>query len=120
MTDKEDGSVKLDIPYFRHEPQQHVRAVKWCDGHWTALMFALNDRNLGSKIARSVEERNERFARGETDPCWDACNMINIGALQIFGVERILGENAGCPACAFANIIEFAADNVALKYGETH
>lgn len=120
MDDNEPPSIKLDIPYFMHEPVQHLKAIKWCDGHWAELMFALKDRNLEDQIAESPDELNQKFASGELDPCWEASNMINMGALEIFGPDRIIGENNGCPVCAFANITPHVADLMALKYGNSH
>lgn len=120
MADEQPPSIKLDVPYFMHEPQQHLKAIKWCDGHWAELMFALKDRGLEDQIAGDAEELNQKFVRGELDPCWEACNMINMGALEIFGVDRILGENNGCPVCSFANITPHIADLMARKYGTSH
>jgi hypothetical protein len=62
----ESSDVKLDIPYFMHEPVD---------------------------------------------------NMINMGALEVFGPDRIIDENAGCPVCAFANIVPHVGDLMARKYG---
>ena len=111
---------KLDVPYFMHKPHEHMRAIKWCDGHWTELMTALRSRGLGDQIAPDAETLNAKFVRGELDPCWEACNMVNIGALEIFGPEKILNENNGCPVCAFANMTQHAADVVAMKQGSAH
>ena len=116
----EPSNIKLDVPYFMQEPQQHLRAIKWCDGHWAQLMFALKDRGLEDQIAPDADALNEKFLRGELDPCWEACNMINMGALEIFGPDKIIEENDGCPVCAFANIIQHAADLMAQKYGSAH
>jgi urocanate hydratase len=120
MADERIPNIKLDVPYFMHEPQVHLKAIKWCEGHWAELMFALKDRNLDDQIADSPEELTRKFQNGELDPCWEACNMINMGALEIFGPDRILDENNGCPVCSFANIVPHVADLMARKYGQSH
>jgi hypothetical protein len=112
--------IKLDVPYFMHEPQRHLRSVKWCQEHWGELMFSLKDRGLGDQISPDAETLNAKFLRGEMDPCWEACNMVNIGALEIFGVNKVVGENGGCPVCAFANITQHVADLMAMKFMEPH
>ncbi len=83
--------VKLDIPYFVHEPTEHLRAIKWCDGHWAELMFALKDRGLEDQIAPDADALTAKFIRGELDPCWEASNMINMGQFLIIEENRILG-----------------------------
>lgn len=112
--------VRLEVPYFMHEPQQHLRSIKWCDGHWADLMFALKDRGMANMIAPNPEELNAKFVRGEADPCWEACNLVNVGALEIFGPNKVCEENNGCPVCAFANITQHAADLMAMKFLEAH
>lgn len=92
------------------------RVIKWCDGHWAELMFALNDRGLGNDIAPDAEALNAKLMRGQTDPCWDACNRLNMGAMEIFGPDKVIAENGGCPACAFANIVQHVADLSAMQY----
>lgn len=116
MTD-EQPPVKLDVPYFMAEPQQHVRVIKWCDPHWADLMFALKDRGLQDQIAVDAEELNQKFVHGELDPCWEATNMINMGALECFGPTKVVEEYKGCPVCAFSNMIQHIADHMAVKYG---
>lgn len=113
----EPADIKLDIPYFMNEPNQHLKAIKWCDGHWAELMFALRERGLEDQIAEDAEALTEKFVRGELDPCWEGSNMINMGALEIFGPDRIIDENDGCPVCAFANIIPHVGDLMVRKYG---
>ena len=116
-----NNNITLDIP-TRITPEEvsRVRTIKWCEGHWAELMFALKDRGLGDQIAGSPEELNEKLIQGAGDPCWDACNMINMGAMDIFGVDKIIGENNGCPVCTFANMVQHAADIVAQKFGSIH
>lgn len=101
-------------------PQPRLLKLAWCEGHWAELMFALRDRGLGDLIAATPEELNDKLAAGEADPCWDACNMINIGALQLFGALQVVQENNGCPVCAFANIVQHVADVALLKHKGTH
>lgn len=115
-----DVPIQLDVPYFMHEPQRHLRSVKWCQDHWGELMFALKDRGLGDQIATDAAELNAKFMRREMDPCWEACNMINIGAFEIFGVNKVLDEFKGCPVCAFASITQHVADLMAMKFMEPH
>ena len=115
-----DKTILLDIPTTVVPENSQLRSIKWCDGHWTELMLALKDRGLEDQISETAEELNAKFAAGELDPCWEACNMINMGALEIFGPDKILEENAGCPVCAFANINQHAADLMHRKYGSTH
>ena len=116
----ESSDIKRDIPYFVHEPVEHLKAIKWCDGHWAELMFALRDRGLADQIAGDADELTAKFVRGELDPCWEGSNMINVGALEIFGPDRIIEENDGCPVCAFANIVPHVGDLMARKYGTSH
>lgn len=116
MTD--DSPIKLNIPDVLAEPQQHLRVIKWCAGHWAELNRALTERGL--EIATDPEDLNAKFLRGEMDPCWEACNMINVGAFEIFGVDKVLQENAGCPLCAFANMAQHVADVIFLKHNEAH
>ncbi len=116
----EQPPIKIDIPYFMHQPVEHLKSIRWCDGHWAELMLALKERNLDDQIADTPDELNRKFVRGELDPCWEACNMINMGALEIFGPDRILDENNGCPVCSFANITPHVADLMARKYGKSH
>lgn len=116
----EQPPIKLDLPYFVHEPVEHLRAIKWCDGHWAELMFALKDRGLENQIAEDADALNQKFVRGEMDPCWEATNLVNMGALECFGPDKVIEENAGCPVCAFANIIRHVGDLMAVKYGSAH
>ena len=116
----DEPPVKLDVPYFMQEPQQHLRAIKWCDGHWADLMFALKDRGLDDQIAATAEELNDKFINGELDPCWEACNMINMGGLECFGPNKLIEEYGGCPVCAFSNIVDHVCDRMAQKHGSSH
>ena len=119
MTD--GNGILLDVPdlKIRSEVPQ-VRTIKWCQGHWAELMIALKDRGLGEQISGSPEELNERLLQGMGDPCWDACTMVNRGAIEILGAEKVVEENNGCPVCTFANIVQHAADLVTQKFGSTH
>jgi len=110
----------VDITCAEPESPPELRAIKWCDGHWAELMFALKERGLEDQIAEDADELNQKFVRGELDPCWEGSNMINMGALEIFGPDRIMEENAGCPVCAFANIIPHVGDLMVRKYGTSH
>jgi hypothetical protein len=94
--------------------------LKWCPGHWAELMFALKDRGLGDKIAPDAAGLNQKFLRGESDPCWEACNSITMGALELFGPDRIIDEHKGCPVCAFTQIVSFVADGMISRFGSTH
>ncbi len=104
------------------EPESfgQMKAIKWCAGHWAELMFSLAEHGLDDQIAQDAEELTQKFVQGKLDPCWEACNMINMGALEIFGPDRIIEENAGCPVCAFANIVPHVGDLMARKYGTSH
>lgn len=99
------------------EALAQLRTIRWCDGHWAELMFTLRDRGLEDQIAADADELNAKFQTGELDPCWEGSNIINVGALEIFGPEKIVEENAGCPVCAFANIVRHVGDLMARKYG---
>lgn len=112
--------LTLEIPYFVGNPPTSLRAITWCPGHWAELMFALRDRGLGGQIAPNAEALNRKFIRGESDPCWEACNSINVGALEIFGPDRILNDHKGCPVCAFTQMINFIADGVMMRFGSKH
>ena len=102
------------------EPVEPPKVIKWCDGHWTELLTTLNDRGFGDQISADPEELRAKFLRGEIDPCWEACSIINTGAFEIFGANKIVGENGGCPVCAFANIVQHAADIISISHGDTH
>ena len=117
-----DDNILLDLPITGDVPEEAkgLKRLKWCEGHWAELMFALQDRNLTDQIAESPEELSEKLSNGHGDPCWDACNMINVGAIEIFGIDRIIEENDGCPVCAFANMVNYAADVVIGTYGARH
>jgi len=110
----------VDIACAEPESFGQMKAIKWCKGHWAELMFDLRAHGLEDQIAEDADELNQKFVRGELDPCWEACNMINMGALEIFGPDRIIEENAGCPVCAFANIVPHVGDLMARKYGTSH
>ncbi len=107
----------VDITCAEPESPPELSVIKWCDGHWAELMFALRERGLEDQIAEDADELNQKFVRGELDPCWEGSNMINMGALEIFGPDRIIKENDGCPVCAFANIVPHVGDLMARKYG---
>lgn len=113
----DEKAILLDVPTMEVPEGCDLKRIRWCDGHWADLMFALKDRGLEDQIAETSEELNAKFAAGDLDPCWEACNMINMGALEIFGPDRVIEENAGCPVCAFANIVQHAADLMHTKYG---
>ena len=118
MGDRE--AVLLDIPAMSLPEAGDLKCIKWCEGHWAELMFALKDRGLDDQIAATTDELNAKFAAGDLDPCWEACNMLNMGSIEIFGPDRVVEENAGCPVCAFANIIQHAADLMHAKYGSVN
>ncbi len=113
-----DKTIMLDLPETIIPEASDLRQIQWCDGHWAELMFALRDRGLEGQIAQTTEELNAKFAAGELDPCWEAFNMINMAALEIFGPDKIVQENGGCPVCAFANIAQHVADLMHSKYGK--
>ena len=115
-------SITLDVPNTTpvEETEKHPLTIKWCEGHWARLIYALKDRGLEDAIASTDEELNERLVNGQGDPCWDAASFVNVGAFEIFGAEKIVKEYGGCPACAFANIVEHAADVITTKHGVTH
>ena len=110
----------VDVTSVEPEEVEHLRSIKWCDGHWAELIFALKERGLEDQIAEDVDALNLKFVQGKLDPCWEGSNMINMGALEIFGPDRIINENAGCPVCAFANIVPHVGDLMAHKYGTSH
>ena len=112
--------IAVDVPILPVPEEVDVKRIKWCEGHWAQLMFALKDRGLENRIAESPEELSTKLANGEEDACWEACSMINVGAFEIFGAEKIIHENGGCPVCAFSNIIQHVADLMAQKFGATH
>ncbi len=112
-------NVTIDTPQIIvTEPVNNQRVIKWCDGHWSEMMFALRDRGLGADIAQDADALNEKFMKGESDPCWDAAQRVNMGAFDIFGPDKIVKENNGCPVCAFANIVQHAADLTAIHYNK--
>ena len=115
-----DDELAATLGLITYEHPQQTRTIKWCEGHWAELMFALKDRGLGDKIAQDTDALNEKFMKGELDPCWEAHNMLNFAALNMFGPDKIVEENAGCPVCTFANITQHMADLMAMKHGEAH
>lgn len=92
-----------------------VGEIKYCEQHWSDLMFALIDRNLSGQITRDAEELRAKLDAGGMDPALDASSAITTTALQIFGPFPLL-ENNGCPVCCFQNIINHVADNMQAKY----
>ena len=113
--------VNIDIPQPPLDPAiEGAHQIKWCEGHWTELLMALKERGLDELISGSPEELSMKLAAGEMDPCWEACNLINMGALECFGPETVVGSNAGCPVCAFANIVQHMSDLMAVKYRKTN
>lgn len=115
MTDKAShvGETPPELP----TPQN---TITWCKGHWAQLMFALQDRGLSSQISDSDEALTAKFIAGERDPCYEAFNRINVAALEVFGIDKIINQFHGCPACAFANIIDHVADIVRIEEGGSH
>ena len=121
MTDEQHPMVKLDIPYFMEgdaTPQPSIRAIEWCESHWGKLLSGLHARGLGRLISGSAEELTEKLQMGDTDPCWEACNMVNMAAMQIFGPNKIIDEHGGCPACAFTHVTDHVADIMARQFLE--
>lgn len=101
-------------------PEKAERRIEWCAGHWAQMCKALSDRGLDDQISKSQEELDEKFSMGQIDPLWEACQLVNVSAIEIFGIEKILNENGGCPLCAFANMAEHIADVIVTKYGVAH
>lgn len=113
--------VNLDIPQPALDPAiEGTHAIRWCDGHWQELLFALRERGLDDQISDTPEALTAKLAAGKMDPCWEACNLINMGALECFGPEVVVNSNAGCPVCAFANITHHMSDVMAAKYRSTN
>ena len=112
--------LQIDIPYFVDEPQRHVHVIKWCPKHWADLMHALNERGFGNQIAPDADALTEKFLLGEYDPCWDACNRINTGAMQLFGPQKVSQEHKGCPICAFNHIVDHVTDMIVIEHGSSH
>ena len=111
--------IILDLPQLLAPLKaEQPRTIKWCEGHWSELMFALKDRGLGNDIAPDADTLNQKFINGESDPCWDACQRVNMGAFEIFGPDKIVAENGGCPACALANIVQHVADLTAIDHNK--
>lgn len=101
-------------------PEEPQRKITWCQGHWAELYRAFETRGFADQISQSQEELDGKFQRGEMDPLWEACQMVNVGAIELFGIDFIVEENAGCPLCAFANMAQYVADVVTSKHGVTH
>lgn len=93
--------------------------IKYCQKHWSDLMFALIDRNLQQHMTRDPEELMAKMQAGLGDPALEASTAITTTALQVFGPFPVL-EHEGCPVCAFQNIITHVADNMQEKYAEAH
>ena len=112
--------IVLDLNDESRHTTQRPQLLKWCDGHWASLMESLRTRGLDEHISKTQDELNERLARGDMDPCFEAFSIVNTGAFQIFGAEKVVKGNNGCPACAFANIVDHAADLMLTKHGDPH
>lgn len=115
-----DRPILLDLTTPLPEAAHRPRTIRWCDGHWAQLMFALKDRGLEDRIAPDPETLRQKFLDGELDVHWEAFTVINMHGFNIFGPDRIVDRNAGCPVCAFANMIEHVADEVSAKLRGTH
>ena len=101
-------------------PENEARTIRWCAGHWAELVKALEARGLQDQISYDEEELSAKFLRNEIDPLWEACQMVNSGALELFGADRIFDENNGCTVCAFANILQHVADVITTSRGSAH
>ena len=119
MTDK-SPTIHLNLQEYQAPTEYRPGIIKWCEKHWAHLMFALKDRGMDGLIAEDDEALSRKLAQGEGDPCWEAFTAVNVGAMSIFGPEKIIEEYGGCPCCAFADMAVHAADLVTLRYKEPH
>lgn len=101
-------------------PEVPNAQIKWCDGHWANLMFALKDQGLDQFVSPNKEILGQRLAEGLGDPCWQAFTNVNMAALQVFGPQKITERFHGCPVCAFSAIAEHAAESIAPSYLRKH
>ena len=117
MTNK---PILIEVPTYQPITEYKPGVIKWCEAHWSELMFALQDRGVADQIAQDDESLNRKLEAGEGDPCWEAFTAVNVGAISIFGAPKIVEEYGGCPACAFNHVVQHAADLVTLKHLEPH
>ena len=111
---KPNVSPKDDSKATPTIPEQLV--LQWCSPHWSQLMYALQDRDLGDQTAPNREAVHEKQRAGKGDPCFEATTIINIAGLQFFTAQKLLTHSEGYPVCAFSGIINHVADVMALKY----
>ncbi len=83
-------------------------------------MYGLQDHGLGDQIAADRQALNDKFAKGESDPCFEVETVINIAALQFFTPQVLLTSFGGCPICAFNNVLDRVIDQIAIKYKKVH
>lgn len=93
--------------------------INWCRDHWANLMYGLQDRGLGALISPSRELLQEKFDKGELDPCYEGTMALNIAALQFFTPQTLLNKYKGCPICAFSDITNHVCDGMAKKFTES-
>ena len=93
--------------------------ISYCRPHYTEIVRALLDRQLGHLVAEDETDLLDRMDRGEPECTLEVTRTITTSSLTLFGPAAILAMD-GCPVCAFRNIIPHIADHMAVKYGRSH
>lgn len=117
MNEQPPVLLQVQDPAAPTEPPRSFK-LDWCPKHWAEFMYALQDRELGGKIAPNKEELHKKLAAGEQDPCYEGLMQINIAAMQFFTPKTMVENQKGCPICAFNDVIGHVANQMALKYAE--
>ena len=111
---EEKGNVTpMDEQVEIHEVQ--CTHIEFCAEHYGALMNALLDRQLHKHISSCAEEMVDKLESGVPDVGLEATSAITSSAMQLFGPEAVV-QLGGCPLCAFDNLVNHVADNLAVKY----
>ena len=100
------------------QPEIQGLQIRWCDQHWANLMFAIKDQGLDQFVAPNKELLGQRLADGLDDPCWAAFMNVNMAAIQVFSIKKIIENYNGCSCCAFAHVAEHTVENLASQFIE--
>ena len=70
MGDRE--AVLLDIPAMSLPEAGDLKCIKWCEGHWAELMFALKDRGLDDQLPQQPMTSSLTSVNFSTEPSWSS------------------------------------------------
>ena len=94
--------------------------LQWCPTHWADLMHTLQDHGLGDQIAPNREALNKKHSDGREDPCHEATVLIDIAAVRVFTMGKLIKGFKGCPICAFNGITQDVVSQMAIKYKQVN